>query len=179
MKKQDIFPMLQLYLGPVLVTLLGLLLLVSPDTASVLISRILGGMLTLAAIVTGLVAFFGERRKIGRLILAAGLFSCGSLLAARPLLLAAFAGRLVGLVLLLSGLGDIFQSRRHGIRFRMPLLVTFLGAILLLMPMTASRLVFSLCGLAVAVTGIFMLLDRLRRGRISDGWDDPSIIDAL
>lgn len=179
MKKSDILSVIQLFLAPVLVILLGLLLLVNPDSASVLISRLLGGLLTIIAVISGVTALFSERRRVGKLIFALVLFACGGILSTNPLLLASFAGRVVGLLLVIDGVGDMLNAYRRGIRFLMPLLVTFLGAVLVLMPMTASRLVFSLCGLAVTVTGIFMLLDRLRHRRLPGGDQDSNIIDAL
>ena len=176
MKKQEILSAVQLYLAPVLVILLGLLLLISPDTASALISKILGGALSLVGFVLAAIALFGNRR-VGKLIFALAIVACGGILSANPLLLASFAGRIVGILLLVDGIGDMINAHRQGIRGLMPLLVTILGAILVLMPMTASRLLFGLCGLAVTVVGFFMLLDRLRR-KLPAG-DDPNIIDAL
>lgn len=178
MNKQNLFSAVQLFLAPVLVILLGLLLLINPDSAAVLISRLLGGLLTLLGIGTGIAALFSDRRT-GKLILALVFLGCGGILAANPLLLASFAGRVVGLLLLLDGIADLMNAHRRGIRGLMPLLVTLLGGILVLMPMTASRLVFGLCGLVVTVVGIFMLLDRLRRPQLPKGHDDPNTIDAL
>jgi len=177
MKKQDIFSAVQLYLAPVLVILLGLLLLINPDSASVLLSKLMGGLLILVAVVVGIVALFGQQKRIFKLVCAVLILNCGILLTRNPLLLASFAGRVVGLLLFMDGLGDLINAHRRGIRGLMPLLVTILGGVLILMPMTASRLVFGLCGLAVTVIGIFMLLDRLRR-KLPEG-DDPNIIDAL
>lgn len=179
MKKQDILSTLRFLLAPVLVIALGLLLLIHPDSASVLLSRLLGGLLSLMGIGFGIAALFRDRGRIGGLITAALLLIFGGVLSANPLLLASFAGRVAGLLLLIDGLGDLIQAHRRGVRFLLPLLVTVLGAILVLLPMTASRLVFSLCGLVVTILGILMLLDRLRPRRLSGGKDDPNIIDAL
>lgn len=178
MKKQDILSAVQLYLAPVLVILLGLLLMVSPDTASALISRILGAALSLVGLVLAVIALFSDRGRVGKLVFALAILACGGVLSANPLLLASFAGRIVGLLLLVDGIGDMINARIQGVRFFMPLLVTVLGAILVLMPMTASRLLFGLCGLAVTAIGIFMLLDRVRR-RLPGGKNDSNIIDAL
>lgn len=177
MKKQDILSAVQLFLAPVLVILLGLLLLINPDSASVLLSKLMGGLLILVALIVGVTALFSQQKRIFKLICAFLILNCGIILTRNPLLLASFAGRVVGLLLFVDGLGDMINARRRGIRGLMPLLVTVLGGVLILMPMTASRLVFSLCGLAVTVIGIVMLLDRLRR-RLPEG-DDPNIIDAL
>ena len=178
MKKNDIFPLVQLYLAPVLVILLGVLLLINPDSASVLISLLLGGILTILGIVVGVGFLFGAR-KPGKLVMALGLLAAGSILSRNPLLLASFAGRIIGLLLLVDGIGDLVNARRQGIRGLMPLVVTVLGAVLTLMPMSASRLVFSLCGLLVAIVGVMMLLDRIRRRRLPGGDKDRKIIDAL
>lgn len=177
MKKQDILSAVQLFLAPVLVILLGLLLLINPDSASVLLSKLMGGLLILVAFIVGVAALFSQQRRIFKLICAFLILNCGIILTRNPLLLASFAGRVVGLLLFIDGLGDMLNAHRRGIRGLMPLLVTVLGGVLILMPMTASRLVFSLCGLAVTVIGIVMLLDRLRR-KLPEG-DDPNIIDAL
>lgn len=179
MNKQRIFSNIQLFLAPLLVIALGLLLLINPDSASVLLSRLIGGLLSLLGIGVGVSALFSDRKRVGKLICALLLFACGGILSANPLLLASFAGRIVGLLLLADGVGDLIQARRRGIRFLMPLIVTVLGGILVLMPMTASRLVFSLCGLLVAITGICMLLDRVRHRRLPGSDHDPNIIDAL
>ena len=179
MKKQEFFSTLRFLLAPILVIALGLLLLIHPDSASVLLSRLLGGLLTLLGIGFGIAALFRDRGRIGGLITAAALLIFGGVLSANPLLLAAFAGRVAGLLLVIDGLGDMVQAHRRGVRFLLPLLVTILGGILVLLPMTASRLVFSLCGLAVTVIGVFMLLDRLRLRRLNGGDEDPNIIDAL
>ena len=179
MKKNDVFSLLQLYLAPVLVILLGVLLLINPDSASVLISKLIGSLLTLIGIGFGIAALVSDRGRTGKLIMALCVFSCGGILTANPLLLASFAGRVVGLLLLLDGLGDMINAHRRGIRGLMPLIVTILGGVLVLMPMTASRLVFGLCGLVVTIIGVVMLLDRVRNRRLPAGDNDPNIIDAL
>lgn len=178
MKKQDILSVIQLLLAPVLVILLGLLLLVNPDSASVLISRILGWGLTILGAGCGIAALFSDRGRVAKLIGAGVLLVCGGVLISTPLLLASFAGRLVGLLLVLDGIPDMVNAHRRGARFLMPLIVTVIGAVLVLMPMTASRLVFSLCGLVVTFIGVAMLLDRIRKPRLPGG-KDSNIIDAL
>lgn len=179
MKKQDILSTVQLFLAPVLVILLGLLLLINPDSASVLLSKLMGGLLILVAVIVAVAALFSQQRRVFKLVCAFLILNCGIVLTRNPLLLASFAGRVVGLLLFIDGFADLLNAHRGGIRGLMPLLVTILGGILILMPMTASRLIFSLCGLAVTVIGIFMLLDRLRYRRLPGHDDDPNIIDAL
>ena len=179
MKKTDILNLLYELASPLALVLAGLILVFCPDAATILISRLLGWILTLVGIGFGIGAILNHSKAISRGITSVGLVCIGGFLSANPLLLASFAGRVVGLLLLLDGIADLVNAHRRGIRGLMPLLVTMLGGILVLMPMTASRLVFGLCGLVVTIVGIFMLLDRLRHRRLPRGNDDPNIIDAL
>lgn len=179
MKKQDIFSLIQLLLVPALLILLGLILVVNPDTASALISKLIGYVLTLAAIVTGLTAIFGTAGKIKKGIAAVVLAMVGGWLMAHPLWLTAWISRFLGMLILVnSGMDLIYaiKCRRHVVFHAA---ATAIGAVLILMPMSASRLVFTLCGVAVLVIGGMMLLDRIRGRRWITEGDDPNIIDAL
>ncbi len=178
MKKNDILPLIQLLLTPVLVILLGLLLFLNPDSASILIAKILSWGLTAAAIGCGVAALVSDRGRIGKLVLALGLFGTGTFLGRNPLLVASFAGRVIGILLLIDGFQDIFAARARGVRFLMPVIVAAIGGVLTLMPMTASRLVFSILGLVVLILGVLMLLDRVRTRRLDGGSGDPNIIDV-
>lgn len=176
MKKDEIISLIRLFLAPVVVILLGLVLLVNPDTASVLISKVLGIMLAILAVGCGIGALVSAHGRPAKVVCAVLLAVSGGLLSRNPLWLASFAGRIIGILLLIDGLQDIFVARSRGVRFLMPVVVALLGGILVLMPMTASRLVFSLCGLVVTAVGVMMLLDRLRKPRLKGG---DNIIDAL
>ena len=70
MKKQEYFALARLLLVPVLLILLGLILIVNPDSASALISRLVGYVLTLAAVCTGLAAVFSSFGKIKKAVAA-------------------------------------------------------------------------------------------------------------
>jgi len=179
MKKQDILSLIQLLLVPVLLILLGLILVVNPDSASVLISRLLGYAIILCAIVTGLVAVFSQTGKVKKGICAVVLAIVGGWLMAHPLWLTAWISRFLGMLIMVnSGMDLIYAIKNRGhVVFHAA--ATVIGAILILMPMTASRLVFTLCGVAVLVIGGMMLLDRIRGRRWLHEGDDPNIIDAL
>lgn len=179
MKNNQILFKIQLLLAPVLVILLGLLLLLNPDSASALIAKLLGWLILAIGIGFGIAALVSSQGRTGKVIAAAALCAAGSFLSRNPLVLAAWVGRLVGILLLLDGIQDILHAYKRGARFLLPLIVAVIGAVLILMPMTTSRVVFSLCGLVVLFIGIAMLLDRLRRKSLPGGDGDPNIIDAL
>lgn len=179
MNKQDIFSLIRLFLAPVLVMVLGLILLVNPDSASALIAKLLGWILVAIGIGIGISAAVTKRGQTGKGIAAVILVVFGGWLASHPLMLATWIGRLIGILLVIDGLQDIMNARAQGKRFVMPLIVTVIGAVLILMPMTTSRIVFSLCGLVVLVIGIAMFLDRLKDRRQLPPSEDSNIVDAL
>lgn len=178
MKKQEILALLRLILAPVLVIVLGLILAVKPDSASVLISKILGWIMIAIAIGSGVSAVFQERGRIGKAICAVALAVVGGWLVQNPLALAAWIGRIIGILLIIDGVEDIIELRRQGMSFLLPLIVAIVGAVLVLMPMTTARIVFTLCGIVVLLIGVGMLIDRLKgKKRLGSSKDD--IIDAL
>lgn len=179
MKKQDILSLLQLLLAPILLILLGLILVINPDTASALISKLIGYALTLAAIGTGLAAIFSRTKKIRKGICAVVLAMVGGWLMMHPLWLVAWISRFLGLLIMVNSGMDLFYAinqKRNAVFYAA---ATAIGAILVLMPMSASRLVFTLCGVAVLVIGGVMFYDRTRGHRWLTEGDDPNIIDAL
>jgi uncharacterized membrane protein HdeD (DUF308 family) len=178
MKKNSFVDRLVPLASPVAVILLGLLLVVNPDSASILIARIVGWILTIVGIGFGVAAIVDRNRAIRKGIIAV-LFVCvGGTLTANPLVLAAFIGRIIGLLIAVRGIRDLLLHSSYGYSRILALITTVVGAILVVLPMTTSRLVFSLCGLVVLFIGIGMLLDRLKqRKRLSGG--DSNIIDAL
>lgn len=179
MKKEDILAYGKLLLAPALLILLGLILIVNPDAASVVIARIVGYILIAGAVFTGLSAIVTKRGQVGKGIAAVALAVLGGWLTANPLLLAAWIGRFLGLVILVNSIPDLIYAHKYGRTVLFDLLAAVVGAILVLLPMTASRLVFSLCGAAILVIGVLMLLDRLRGRRRLPKGEKPDIIDAL
>ena len=179
MKKEELFAKLQLLLAPMLVIVLGLVLVFCPDSASALISKVLGWILGLIAIGFGISAVVNAQGRGGKVVAAILCAVVGGWLGSHPLILAAWFGRIIGIVLVLDGVQDIFNNIRQGRRFLLPVIVTLMGVVLILVPMTASRLIFTLCGLVVLAIGVVMLLDRLRGNRRLRKSEDPDIIDAL
>ena len=164
---------------PVILMILGLVLLLSPDSATTLVAQILGWILV--AIGVGcVISAIGDRIGVVGKVLAALVFcGVGSWMILRPLALAAWIGRFVGVLLMIQGIQDILYLRsRHGSLF-LPIVTAIVGAVLVVLPMTTSRLVFSVIGGVVLVIGIVMLIQRIRLRKLLEEPDDPNIIDAL
>lgn len=176
MKKEEL---LHIFLTPILVIALGLILLVNPDSASVLLAKAISWVLIAIAIGCGIAAI---ARPVNRplKVAAAIIFAvAGGWLGRNPLMLAASIGRFLGIFLMIQGLQKIFLNKKQGQTFLLPGILTLVGFVLLLLPMTTSRLLFSLCGLVVLLVGIVMLLDGLRQKKRLEEPEDPNIIDAL
>jgi len=176
MKKEDIISYIRLFLPPVLVMLLGLILIFNPDSATALISKLLGGVIILIGIGSGVSAIFSKKGRGAKAITAVVMAIVGGWLVNNPLALAQWISRFIGVLLVINGIQDIGELRRFGKTFLMPLILTVVGAVLILMPMTTSRLVFTLCGIVVLILGTAMLLDRLKsKPRLKTSGD---IVDA-
>lgn len=178
MKKNDIFSLVYQLASPIALILLGLILLFRPDTASVLISRLVGWGFFAVGIGLGIGALAHRGADVGKIIGAVACLAAGSFLAANPLWLARGIGRVLGIFLMLRGARDFFQSRRNQGKV-LSLICAVLGMVLLILPMTISRWVFSLCGLVMVIVGVVMVLERLKERKLLGEGDDPNIIDAL
>ena len=171
MKKETLWQLLDQFGMSLMLILLGLILLIVPDSASVIIAYLTAGILILSGIVIGIGALLD--RRISRILWALVCLSLGGTLAGNPLLLARNVGRFLGILLAMEGGSCLRRGSRI---FGTVLLVAAL--VLVFSPMTLSRVVFSLCGLVVLVTGTLMLLARIKDRRfLPEG--DSNIIDAL
>ena len=178
MKKRDILSLLYQLASPVLLMVLGVILLISPDTASALISKILGWCLTLVGIAIGIWAIVDRKSAVGKGIAAVLCVGTGGWLTAHPLLLAAGIGRFLGILIVLRGVRDLLLARNRGQGNGLAVITTVVGAVLVLLPMTTSRLVFRICGAVILGIGAAMLVQRLKEHRYLPGGKND-IIDAL
>ena len=171
MKKETIWQLLNQFGMSLTLILLGLILLIVPDSASVIIAYLTGGILILSGIAVGIGALLD--RRIFQGICALACLSVGGTLMGNPLLLARNLGRFLGVLLAIEG-GDCLRKGNRS--FGILLLVAAVA--LVMSPLTLSRLVFSLMGLVVLLIGIGMLAGRLKHRRYLNKGDD-NIIDAL
>jgi len=172
MKRKNIPEGLKLLAMPVTFMAFGLLLLIFPDSASVIIAYAVGGILLAGGLLLGVGALLD--RKLSRIFWTLVCLSLGGTLLGNPLLLARNVGHFLGVLLAIEG-GSCLRrgSRVFGT------VVLAAAAVLIFSPMTLSRLVFSLCGAVVLVMGTVMLLRQLKQLRYLPQGRDRDIIDAL
>ena len=171
MKKSNLTELVNQFGTSATMILSGLILLLAPDSASVIISYLISGILTLAGIIMGIAALLD--RRISKGIWALICLSVGSTLIGNPLLLAQNLGRFLGVLLAIEGGSCLRRGNRT-----LGTVILIAAVLLVLSPMTLSRLVFALCGLVVLFIGIGMLVDRLKHRKFLDK-GDGNIIDAL
>ena len=169
--------MLRLLAGPALTVFLGLVLLLSPDSASALVGKILGWV----AIFIALAEAFGEGKQSPLKGIFFGII--GVLILRDPLYVAKFLGRVLGLALFMWGFGGIVGARRVGKLSLTPGTVlsgavVLLGLVLFLVPMTTSRLLMSGLGILIVIIGLKEGFDRLREKKQLEEPSDPNIIDV-
>lgn len=178
MKKNKLLSIVYQFASPVALIVLGAVLLLFPDSASVLVAKVLGWAMVIAGVVFAVSAIVSPGGTAGKVICAVVCLAVGGWLVKNPLVLAKGVGRFVGILLAIRGIQDLFQSVSAQGKL-LALVTAAMGVILVLLPMTTSRVVFSICGLMVLLIGIAMFVDRIRRRRLMDPGDDPNIIDAL
>lgn len=178
MKKDKFLSLLRLIATPVLLMVLGLILLIHPDSASALAAQILGWVILAAGVCFAVSAIAGHYGTVGKVLSAIGCFAVGVWLLRNPLLLAAGLGRLAGILLVVRGIRDILDAVQRHYGLLAAIVTTVLGAVLIALPMTTSRVAIGLCGLLVLIVGIAILVDRLRTRRLREP-PESDIIDAL
>lgn len=185
-KRNEWTELIQLLLSPVLLAVLGIILIVNPDGAVALVTKVIAWVLVIAALglVIGNLTGPGSRRA-GSLVAAAICLVLGLWLISNPLALAAGPGRIIGIVLILEGAGDLLamgsgrgsrSAKRGGAILSLVTLVA--GVILVVVPMTFSQLLITVCGIVLLVLGVVGIVSRLRMHRFLTDGDDPDIIDG-
>lgn len=175
MKKETVLFWFRQLFVPAVVCLLGLSMLLRPDSAAALIGRVLGWGLLIAGGYYALTTIVTRGDLLHNILFGAVALVLGFRLLRDPLMLASLSGCVVGVTLLLLGLGELKNSR-HG---ALPGWLIAAGIVLILLPLTVSRILIRLLGAAILVLGITTGISHLRHPRLSNGDDDPNIIDAL
>lgn len=178
MKKENIVKYVSLLGIPVLTAVMGLIVLLNPDSAAVLITKLLGWVLIIGGAVKA-ISDAEQNRHAGLthwLPLAASIL-IGILLLKKPLLLAQGIGRFLGILLMIRGGSELKKSRLQGGRI-LSVATLVIGIVLLVMPMAFTRTIFRLCGMVVLALGLISIAEKLREIKLLEAGSDPNIIDA-
>ena len=169
-------------LGSILMIVFGAVLVMNPDSASALVSAILGwGLFVIGAVLV--VGGFLDGRDGGSIGQGVLFLLVGSWLRRNPLMIAKVVGVLLGLTAVQHGwraLENAQRSKRNG-GFWVPGAVLaavelLVGVRLIFSPLSVSRVVLTIAGIAMVVCGVWELIFRNREKKYIPG--TPNIIDA-
>lgn len=184
MKKEELKKYILRYAGPAVMVLVGALLIISPDTASALIAKVLGWCCIGVGVCCGFAAMSAVNRSrlVGIAVLCLGV---GVFMTAFPLAIASILGRIVGIFLVLLGAGHIrsnLRKKEMSLVYRNGLILgvvqALTGVVLFLAPMTLSRILLNICGWVLAVVGILEGVSAYQNDKRLEGGADPNVIDA-
>ena len=176
MKKTEIRNLVRLMLTPALMVLLGILLIVRPDSASAGVGKILGWGMILLGAGTLIESLAVRDIAASRVLFVAVTLALGSWLLRNPLRLAAALGRVAGLLILVRAIQDIINAAKWKCGMKYALLSAVIGGLLILLPMTTSRAVWVILGILVILVAVLMAIDRLKPGKLLG--DGGNVIDA-
>ena len=178
MEKQKILKMLKLFFLPALLIGLGVVLIVNPDSAIVLVTKIIAWVLLIAGVVWALSLLADHTYgRIGKWVGPVVCLVVGGYFLANPLMLTNLIARIIGLGMIIGGIGDLKESHyRAGKGLAVVMIVA--GAVFVLMPSTLTHTILGLCGLVMAVIGIVELLEKLREAKQLEEPGKSKIIDA-
>lgn len=177
MKKEKILYLLERLSMPALLCVVGLVLLLAPDTASALVGKVAGFGLAVVGILH-LVDSLSSKLDTGKkLAISLVCLAAAAWLLSHPLMLAAWIGRLAGIFFVIRGLVSLAEARKLGQTLTWPMITTLAGALLILSPMITSRLVLCAIGLVLLLVGIVQMVARLGEQKRLEG-PDSNIIDV-
>lgn len=177
MKKEKALYLLERLSIPVLLCALGLVLLLTPDTASALVGKVAGIGLAVVGVLYLVDCLSSKLDTAKKLIFSLVCLAAAGWLLSHPLGLAAWLGRLVGFFFVLRGIASLVEARKMSQKPTWPLITTLAGALLVLSPMITSRLVLNAMGLVLLLVGIVQVVSRLGEQKRLEGPDD-TIIDV-
>lgn len=187
MKRKIVIPTLVNLAGiPLILIVVGLVLIISPDSASALIAKILGWVLTAYGVFFGISSFMSLRSKrMSMLMYAIICLFIGTWLVRNPLVLAKGIGKFLGIMLGLRGVNGIFDAlnvRKRGGSYIAGLVLGALtlaaGLWMMLSPLSPSRILMSVVGIVFVVIGVANLLNVKGEVKALISGEDTNIIDA-
>lgn len=163
--------------GEFFMILCGALLLLFPDSAVALVTRILAWLLVGIGVFKVMKNLKDSAAYWGDWVATALYFLLGGYLLVNPLAISETIGRLLGILLMIHGMNGLLRSR-YGSAKVIGILTALAGAALIVIPRTLINTLLGVAGLVLLIVGIINLVDKLRHGRYLDQGGDPNIIDA-
>lgn len=182
MRKFDWQSLLRFQGGALLMIVCGGILALCPDSASVLISAVLGWLIIAAGVAMVIAGAIGGVEVVS-ILQGAFLLLAGSWLHRHPLMIASVLGIVLGLTAICQGWRRAKRARRTKLYggfwvwdAGVAALELLAGLVLIFVPLSLSRLVVTLAGVFMVICGAADLMASRKGGHDPDGFG--SIIDA-
>ena len=182
MNKFDWRSLLRFHGGSLLMILFGAVLTISPDSASVLVSAVLGWLLIAVGVMMLLAGILGGI-EVMTILQGVVFIMAGAWLHRHPLMIASVLGIVLGLTALSQG----WKKGKRAMRLKMygsfwlwdagmAALELLAGLVLILTPLSLSRAVVTVAGIFMVVCGVLDLLSTRKNGGGPGNYSN--IIDA-
>ena len=157
-----------------LMVLGGLILLLNPDGAAALVTKLIGWVMVAGgAVMLIRPALKNIHISGGTWVWGGAMIALGVLLLAKPMIMADSLGRFFGTLLLIEGLGNL----RSGLRL-VPVLTVAAGVLLVIIPRTLTQTLLGICGIVLIIIGVVNILGKVNQMKYLEKGSDPNIIDA-
>ena len=163
--------------GEIFMILCGALLLLFPDTAVALVTKIIAWVLVIIGIFKVMKNLKDSAAYWGDWVYTVLCFLVGGYLLVNPLAISEMIGRLLGLLLILYGMGNLRVSR-YGSGKTLGIFTAIAGVVLVVIPRTLINTLLGVAGLVLLILGIINLVDKVRHNPYLEDGGDPNIIDA-
>lgn len=179
MDKNKIKTLWTLFGIPACLILFGLILLLSPDSAVALVTKLIAWILIIAGILTVAKNLMNGSAATTMVdwLWAVLFLLVGGYMLANPLTISNLLGRILGILLVIQGANDLRKSR-YGAAKTLGAITLVGGIVLILLPRTLTNTLLGFCGLVLIAIGVINLLGKLREYKQLGAGSDPNIIDA-
>ena len=160
---------------PVLMVISGLILLLNPDGATVLVTKLVGWVLVIWGASKLVIPTIKKQPLLpGDWIVGGILIIVGVVLLAKPLILANLIGQLFGMAIALWGVEQL-RSGKYTVG---TLFYILCGIVLFVLPRTLTNVLLAIIGVVLILIGGINILGKLNENRRLEEAKDPNIIDA-
>ena len=173
MDKRKIKELWRMYGGGAFLILCGAVMLLFPDHAVALVTKLMAWVL-LATGIYNVVKLILTRRISHSPIWTVLYLIVGGYMVSHPMIVADMLGRILGLFLISQGAGDMTHST-HPKAKTLGVLTLITGIVLVILPRTLTDTLLGFAGIVLIVVGVINVLGKSGR-KLPKG--DPNIIDA-
>lgn len=163
--------------GYLLLILCGAVLVLLPNSAVALVTKILAWFLVAAGIYNVIKNLTKGDTTAKDWLWTVLYLGVGGYMLVNPMAISDLVGRILGTLLMIQGLNDLRRSSYESAKFLGALAIVG-GMLLVVIPRTLVNTLLALVGLVLIVIGIINCVGKLRHaGKLEEG-SDPNIIDA-